>query len=955
MLISGLFFVAAMVASMLLIDLLTPKPNVENARPSNLGDFRFPTATQGRAVPIIWGTVLLDGPNVTWYGDFRQVPITQSIKTGLFKKKRIVTGYAYYFGMQFCLCRGEIDAILGIWVKEKQVFSGSQASGAIAINEPGLFGGNDLGYGGLSGTFRLHPGSSSQAANSYLSDFQDVSGTTPTYPGTCYLVFEGGYWGNTTSIDAPKFEVQRIPNGLGLGTASVNTYDANPMNVIYELMTDTEWGLALPAADIDTTTFTAAATTLASEGNGWSFVLDQPRSALDILDELQRQIDGMVYLDRATGKWKVKLARDDYDIDLVPEITESNTIDVGEFSRGSWDDTSNQVRVGFANRTLEYSDDFALAQDMANAMLQGGGSVDTAVSVSTQISFPGCKDATLANQLAWRELRALSYPLARASVTVDRSFWDVSPGDVLAWTDTDRGFSKLPMRVISINYGDLLDGKIELTLVQDVFKQSAGIYGDPPDTSWEPPDDDLDAFPSDEQLAIEAPRGFCYRDPERTGDVQDKIWCSGRAQSNEVGFHIRERHASGTPSGDFSEVGSVYGLMKIGSLKSALASGTAVPTSSILIEADPDTQADLQEAFTDSPDLGDQGVNLINLILIDNEFMLVQSASDSGADVSLNNVYRGVLDGGQAAHAAGASVYLLHAGGGMIDTTIPDGQTVHVKLLPFSAFDTVDEGDATQIALTMDDRLIRPYPPAAMELNGTKFNSGTVSLDYLASGAAETTGIDLDFYRRDYLVADGGDEIDALSGDDSGVDATTDHDAEIWNDPDGSPTLLFTEANISGSSQDVLRIKILKETDGVVPSRMRIVLKARHDAGGKTGLLSRNNLVFDFDVGSSALSGKTNFGALDNSDTSNVYTADAAGQHDFTLSSSFTAGNVEYRLNGGSWTTLITAGGTTGNIAAVSVSDTIEIRHLSTDTDALKQIDMSAPGAGTDAYGILFT
>ena len=68
----------------------------------------------------------------------------------------------------------------------------------------------------------------------------------------------------------------------------------------------------------------------------------------------------------------------------------------------------------------------------------------------------------------------------------------------------------------------------------------------------------------------------------------------------------------------------------------------------------------------------------------------------------------------------------------------------------------------------------------------------------------------------------------------------------------------------------------------------------------------------------------------------------------------FTAGAVEYRLNGGAWLTLIAAGLTTGSILGVVATDTIEVRHLSSDSGALKQLDMDAPGAGQDGYAILF-
>ncbi|GAF87143.1 unnamed protein product, partial [marine sediment metagenome] len=280
-----------------------------------------------------------------------------------------------------------------------------------------------------------------------------------------------GNVGNSTSIAPWKFEVRRIPNGLALGTPSINDgNDCNPMNVIYEIMTNTRWGLGYPAADIDTANFEAAAATLLTEGNGFSFGLESHMEAVDLLNEVERQVDGITFLDHSTGKWKIKLARGGYDINTVPQLDEDNLVELGDFSRGAWEDTTNQVRVGFSNRVLDYKEDFALAQDIANAMIQGGGTPTTGVNISVTEKYPGVKDGDLANQIAWRDLRTLSYPLAKATFVVDRSFWDVTPGDVIAWTDADLGFTKLPMRIMRIDYGELRDGRITLSCVQDVFQ-----------------------------------------------------------------------------------------------------------------------------------------------------------------------------------------------------------------------------------------------------------------------------------------------------------------------------------------------------------------------------------------------------------------------------------------------------------------------------------------------------
>jgi uncharacterized protein (DUF2062 family) len=50
--------------------LLAPKP--KSPKPSALSDFEIPTAEEGRAIPVIFGTVTVKGPNVTWYGDLRR-------------------------------------------------------------------------------------------------------------------------------------------------------------------------------------------------------------------------------------------------------------------------------------------------------------------------------------------------------------------------------------------------------------------------------------------------------------------------------------------------------------------------------------------------------------------------------------------------------------------------------------------------------------------------------------------------------------------------------------------------------------------------------------------------------------------------------------------------------------------------------------------------------------------
>ena len=71
-------FIVQIVVSLVLTAIsyaLSPKP--KNARPkaAGLDDFNLPTADEGRPIPVVFGTVLLRGPNVVWAGDHEVDPI----------------------------------------------------------------------------------------------------------------------------------------------------------------------------------------------------------------------------------------------------------------------------------------------------------------------------------------------------------------------------------------------------------------------------------------------------------------------------------------------------------------------------------------------------------------------------------------------------------------------------------------------------------------------------------------------------------------------------------------------------------------------------------------------------------------------------------------------------------------------------------------------------------------
>lgn len=67
------FQLFVMVVSYVLQAALAPKPQAPKA--AALADFDVPTAEEGRAIPVIFGTVVVTGANCVWFGDLGKVAI----------------------------------------------------------------------------------------------------------------------------------------------------------------------------------------------------------------------------------------------------------------------------------------------------------------------------------------------------------------------------------------------------------------------------------------------------------------------------------------------------------------------------------------------------------------------------------------------------------------------------------------------------------------------------------------------------------------------------------------------------------------------------------------------------------------------------------------------------------------------------------------------------------------
>ena len=927
-------------AALILSQILRPDPNVENARPKGLGDFQFPTATEGRYVPIIWGRVKIAAPNVVWYGDLDQRPITETVGGSLFSSgEEVIKGYRYYLGVQFALCRGPIDAVKRIWVGEKEVFNGT-ASGetTISLDHPRLFGGPDFGQGGVSGDVAVYPGTNSQSVSSYLAQFQQEQGDTPAYNGTCHLVLEQTYLGTSTQIKKWAFDVARYPDALGYGKLS-NSDDANPMEVLYEILTNDEWGLGIDPSDIDVSTLQSAAITLNNENNGFSMVLDNPQPISQIVEEIERQTDCIVFMDRATGKWTLNLIRGGYTLADKPEINESNMVQLKEYARGSWEDTSNHARIEYIDRDREYRDTFTMAQDMANTRIQDANVVDSQ-------KFPGVKTKSLATQLAWRELKTLSFPLAKVAVIVNREFHSVNPGDVVAFSNADLGIDKMAFRVNRVDLGDLMDSQVEISMVQDVFGVATEVFADAPDSGWSAPADALVDIPEADRLYFEAPKGMVDRYPVNDGEPH-RVYAAVLNQSDgAVRWIMNLEDEDDNAVGVFAEAGKLAADLGQWNLDN----GT------LDIDGDHSQPLQFTTHFSSGGVTDEQiGQGLAHLMCIGGtEFIACQSAYVSGGQIRLDTIRRGLLGTPVQAHPSGTRVWLVR--GGMSHTVFADNAIPNLRPVPEGRDGRLSIGsvtDSTPNPANLDNRYYRPYPAQRLRFQGSAaWNLTTKDLSDPSNTLGDfDSGLRIQWTRADWRTDD---EVVAVTDESHHktnfpAEHNTRYNVELRSDPDGTNTYLLDTGYNSGEDHwEISRAAILSPLDGAVPSKLRSIIRTRHTVDS-VDYDNWEDVVADVSVEDTELTNSFNLGQLDENEISNAWSAPEAGTYTFTLEDSL-SGLVKARLNGGSFSTVISAGNQSGTLSGVSAGDTIEVQHEEAAGGQQTMLLIEAPSTPSGEY-----
>lgn len=604
----------------------------------------------------------------------------------------------YYMSLHYGVCAGPVDEFLTLWAGEKEAWKGSASdTTSISIDRRDLFGGEKK-EGGVKGLMTFLSGKSDQTLGDFLAAKLGLtSATAPGYRGITSLFFsgnEGGgfYWSsNTPYLQSVWATVRRHPRGLAQGIAMIGD-DANPMHIIYEVLTNTDWGLGAPTAGLDNAAFAACAQTLYDEQFGISLLWSQQTSGENFISIVANHINAMVFLHPRTGLLTPKLIRDDYDADTLFEINPGNAR-LSNWQRKLWGETVNEIVVSWTNPESEESETVSI-QDLANVAMQGG-------IVSDSRDFPGIRNADLAMKVAARELRVASAPLMTCEALVNREAWDVVPGDVVKVTWPKYGMNGVIMRVGPVDYGKTGDSVVRISLTEDIFSLAVSQYTPPSGTQWRPVS--TEPAPLEYAMAFTLPYMMLGVAGVDTDAIEYPTVAAGVIAA-QPGVDTNEYIVV---TDDIDPAGGVTEEESSGKPmipRAVTMEDMGFEVSSVVTVGTPTSGLDVETGFFALLGTTDATMELCVVTTI------------SGNDYTLR---RGVLDTTPKEWPSGTPIWFLPA-----DVTYEDvipragGEPVEYKLLSVTSRGTLPIADASTVAATLTDRPWLPSRPANVTLGG---------------------------------------------------------------------------------------------------------------------------------------------------------------------------------------------------------------------------------------------
>ena len=492
--------------------------------------------------------------------------------------------------------------------------------------------------------------------------------------------------------------------------------DMNPADMLWLCITNQQWGLGQPESMLDKDAFLAAWGVLNQEDMYMSIVFDDEGQIQNIINLICEHIDASCFVDKRTNKWTIKLIRNDYAVESLVILDESNVRSISDYEIRTAAEQVNQVTATYWNKETGKN---ATTSALDPARIAQNG------LVNKPVEYDGFTNEKTAYRAAERDLHALSSPLK--IVTLNEVHPDfgrqLSVGDAFTWNWSAHGVDGAIMRVKSIDYGDAHDLSVKIEAIEDVFStpmNSVAPYVPP----YENPAN---------QAPIDNPTVRVIELP-----YYDAVQLSSESEVN----------ADLAENPTLSKVAVIAARPQRNSINAELLTGQGNYSSKATLDYCPSavlaTDIDRMQTVLSIKDGIDLDLVALNeWLLLDSEKLAVTEIDTSAGTVT---VKRGVLDTVPQNHNTGTMLYFCDEYLAVDNTDYYSGESVIAKVLTNTSSAQLSQTLATAHSIELAGLANRPYPPGNFKINNQYFPlgiTGPIPLSWSSRNRLQQTGGEL--------------------------------------------------------------------------------------------------------------------------------------------------------------------------------------------------------------------
>lgn len=245
---------------------------------------------------------------------------------------------------------------------------------------------------------------------------------------------------------------------------------------IYEILTDTFYGMGIPTASIDFDQFAAACAQIVTEDLGVSISVDDETTVRSLMGKLLPYIDAA--LTEENGIIGITLIRTE-DTSGALVLTDADFLDEPTCTNEMFDGTGTNIRLTFTERDNQY--ETAVEPYNATYLSEVRGR-----PVDKEVRFPYIHRRTVAKEVAKRAGLRNATPVVTWNAKLKPQHYGISPGDLVKMTVSKLGVTEQVCRVETVSVGGPESPDVDVTMIVERTRDTTNDYVLPADF-WSTP------------------------------------------------------------------------------------------------------------------------------------------------------------------------------------------------------------------------------------------------------------------------------------------------------------------------------------------------------------------------------------------------------------------------------------------------------------------------------------